>query len=133
MDEQDSSPLSKGAKPDRVKLYAVTPLRGESGSTVRTLVLLVMFPGRGYKGSVLTIKISSPIQSSSTSLLVCRHLLTMPRAIWTKILSDIAIKRSSQTLAILASNAYIYGGELRPREPVDSAVYRLSLDACKSP
>ncbi|RAH53463.1 kelch repeat protein [Aspergillus piperis CBS 112811] len=56
----------------------------------------------------------------------------MPRAVWTKLLSDVSIKRSSQTLAILASNAYIYGGELRPREPVDSAVYRLSLDASKS-
>ncbi|GKZ30054.1 hypothetical protein AbraIFM66950_007575 [Aspergillus brasiliensis] len=56
----------------------------------------------------------------------------MPRAVWTKILSDVSIKRSSQTLAILSNNAYIYGGELRPREPVDSAVYRLSLNASTS-
>lgn len=48
--------------------------------------------------------------------------------VWTKLISDTSIRRSSQTLAVLAGNAYIYGGELRPREPVDSMVYRVALD-----
>ncbi|OJK01901.1 hypothetical protein ASPACDRAFT_8362, partial [Aspergillus aculeatus ATCC 16872] len=53
----------------------------------------------------------------------------MVRATWTQLLSDTStsIQRSSQTLTILGDNAYIYGGELRPREPVDSTVYRLAL------
>lgn len=52
----------------------------------------------------------------------------MVRAVWNKLLSDASIQRSSQTLSVIGGNAYIYGGELRPREPVDSAVYRISTD-----
>ncbi|KAL1880295.1 hypothetical protein Plec18167_003698 [Paecilomyces lecythidis] len=52
----------------------------------------------------------------------------MARAVWRRLISDPSIQRSSQTLAVVAGNAYIYGGELRPREPVDSVVYRVSLD-----
>jgi hypothetical protein len=51
----------------------------------------------------------------------------MVSAVWTKVLSHDAISRSSQTLSVVASNAYLYGGELRPREPVDSAVYRIAV------
>ncbi|RHZ55575.1 hypothetical protein CDV55_100574 [Aspergillus turcosus] len=51
----------------------------------------------------------------------------MARAVWTKLLSDASIQRSSQTLSVIANDAYIYGGELRPREPVDSAVYRVPV------
>ncbi|RAL10661.1 Kelch repeat protein [Aspergillus homomorphus CBS 101889] len=52
----------------------------------------------------------------------------MVLAVWTKLLSDTSLKRSSQTLTVLGNNAYIYGGELRPREPVDSTVYHLALN-----
>ena len=52
----------------------------------------------------------------------------MARAVWTKLLSDDSIRRSSQTLSVIEGSAYLYGGELRPREPVDSAVYRIALD-----
>ncbi|KAL4794266.1 hypothetical protein BDV19DRAFT_379575 [Aspergillus venezuelensis] len=52
----------------------------------------------------------------------------MARAIWKKLLSDTSIQRSSQTLSVVGNNAYIYGGELRPREPVDSAVYRIPIN-----
>ncbi|KAL2867726.1 Kelch repeat protein [Aspergillus lucknowensis] len=52
----------------------------------------------------------------------------MSRAIWKKLVSDPSIQRSSQTLSVVGNNAYIYGGELRPREPVDSSVYRVSLN-----
>ncbi|OGM44241.1 Kelch repeat protein [Aspergillus bombycis] len=52
----------------------------------------------------------------------------MTRAVWTNLLSDDSIRRSSQTLSVIAGDAYLYGGELRPREPVDSAVYRIPLD-----
>ncbi|PLB43230.1 kelch repeat-containing protein [Aspergillus steynii IBT 23096] len=52
---------------------------------------------------------------------------TMTHALWTKIIEDASIQRSSQTLSVLGDDIYIYGGELRPREPVDSAVHRLSV------
>ena len=54
----------------------------------------------------------------------------MSRAVWTKLLADAdasSIQRSSQTLSVIAGNAFIYGGELRPREPVNSAVYRIAV------
>ncbi|KAJ5112039.1 hypothetical protein N7532_000084 [Penicillium argentinense] len=51
----------------------------------------------------------------------------MTGGIWTKLSSDNEVPRSSQTLAVLGNNAYIYGGELRPREPVDSTVYSIQL------
>ncbi|KAL4995472.1 hypothetical protein BDV10DRAFT_174580 [Aspergillus recurvatus] len=53
----------------------------------------------------------------------------MVRAAWKKLLSDTSIQRSSQTLSVIGANAFVYGGELRPREPVDSAVYRISIDS----
>ncbi|KAL4971362.1 hypothetical protein BDW66DRAFT_146263 [Aspergillus desertorum] len=51
----------------------------------------------------------------------------MVRAAWKRLLSDASIQRSSQTLSVVGTNAFVYGGELRPREPVDSAVYRISV------
>ncbi|KAL4924105.1 Kelch repeat protein [Aspergillus undulatus] len=52
----------------------------------------------------------------------------MARAVWKKLLVDPSIQRSSQSLSVVGSNAYIYGGELRPREPVDSSVYYVPLE-----
>ncbi|KAL3471597.1 hypothetical protein BJX99DRAFT_21469 [Aspergillus californicus] len=51
----------------------------------------------------------------------------MARATWTKLLDDSSIQRSSQTISVVGSSIYLYGGEIRPREPVDSTVYRVSL------
>ncbi|PYI01283.1 kelch repeat protein [Aspergillus sclerotiicarbonarius CBS 121057] len=51
----------------------------------------------------------------------------MAHAVWTKLFSDASIRRSSQTMSVIAGNAYLYGGELQPREPVDSTVYRLAV------
>lgn len=48
-------------------------------------------------------------------------------ATWTQ-LANTSIQRSSQTLAVVSGHAFIYGGELRPREPVDSAMHRISID-----
>ncbi|KAL2426626.1 hypothetical protein ABEF95_010896 [Exophiala dermatitidis] len=49
-----------------------------------------------------------------------------PTARWTKLCEDDSIRRSSQALAVAGDSAYIFGGELRPREPVDSSVYQIS-------
>lgn len=45
---------------------------------------------------------------------------------WTRLLADDALPRSSQTLSVVGDSVYIFGGELRPREPVDSLVYQAS-------
>jgi hypothetical protein len=65
---------------------------------------------------------------------VALHLTssTMVQASWKKLAATAAIQRSSQTLAVIADKAYIYGGELRPREPVDSDVYAFRLDPGRS-
>ncbi|KAH8433914.1 Kelch repeat protein [Aspergillus melleus] len=57
----------------------------------------------------------------------------MALPIWTKLLSHSSIQRSSQTLSVLGGNAYIYGGELKPREPVDSSVYCIPLNQNATP
>ncbi|KAL5342251.1 hypothetical protein BJX70DRAFT_339466 [Aspergillus crustosus] len=51
----------------------------------------------------------------------------MTKANWTRITTDESIKRSSQTVTVLGDDVFIYGGELRPREPVDSAIHRVSV------
>ncbi|KAA8649305.1 hypothetical protein EYZ11_007057 [Aspergillus tanneri] len=52
----------------------------------------------------------------------------MVRAVWTNLLSDVSLRRSSQTLSSIAGNAYLYGGELQPRAPVDSIIYCIAVD-----
>jgi hypothetical protein len=56
----------------------------------------------------------------------------MARPGWTKVFAGASIQRSSQTLVVVADNAYIYGGEVRPREPVDSAMHRVHINLSKS-
>ncbi|KIX02131.1 uncharacterized protein Z518_08070 [Rhinocladiella mackenziei CBS 650.93] len=52
--------------------------------------------------------------------------LAMPQLRWSKLFDIATIQRSSHNLAVVAGTAYIFGGELRPREPVDSSVYQIS-------
>lgn len=47
-------------------------------------------------------------------------------ATW-KHLANTSIQRSSQTVSVISGHAFIYGGELRPREPVDSAMHRIPI------
>ncbi|KEF55148.1 uncharacterized protein A1O9_08802 [Exophiala aquamarina CBS 119918] len=51
----------------------------------------------------------------------------MASTTWTKLAASSSLRRSSQTLCVIGKTAYIYGGELRPREPVDSDVYQFTL------
>ncbi|KAK5059807.1 hypothetical protein LTR84_009690 [Exophiala bonariae] len=39
---------------------------------------------------------------------------------WTCLTSSARLQRSSQTLAVIANQAWIFGGELQPRQPVDN-------------
>jgi hypothetical protein len=55
------------------------------------------------------------------------------QGIWTCLASDTEpLKRSSQCLSVIGNTAYIFGGELEPRQPRDNAVFALTLDASGS-
>lgn len=54
-------------------------------------------------------------------------------ATWTKLVSTARLQRSSQCLAVLGSNAWIFGGELLPRQPVDCQFDVVKLDAAQEP
>ena len=45
-----------------------------------------------------------------------------------KLLDAEILQRSSQILSVVGDRAYIFGGELRPREPRDNDVHAVSLD-----
>lgn len=48
-----------------------------------------------------------------------------------KLLDAEILQRSSQILSVVGGRAYIFGGELRPREPRDNDVHAVSLDKGK--
>jgi hypothetical protein len=50
---------------------------------------------------------------------------------WKRVLDAEDIKRSSQALSVVGDRAYIFGGELRPREPVDRDIHVVKLNAGK--
>ncbi|KAJ5653950.1 hypothetical protein N7490_000953 [Penicillium lividum] len=45
-----------------------------------------------------------------------------------KILEGEILRRSSQIVSVVGDRAYIFGGELRPREPRDNDIHAVSLD-----
>ncbi|KIW87456.1 uncharacterized protein Z519_12092 [Cladophialophora bantiana CBS 173.52] len=51
----------------------------------------------------------------------------MVSAKWTQILDTQRVKRSSQALSVIGTDAYIYGGEIKPREPVNSDIHVIHL------
>ncbi|KAM5353422.1 hypothetical protein ACJ41O_000072 [Fusarium nematophilum] len=53
----------------------------------------------------------------------------LPLANWTRIASSVRLYRSSQALSVVGQRAYIFGGELVPREPVDNRVDVVKLGA----
>ncbi len=54
---------------------------------------------------------------------------------WKRVLDAEDIKRSSHAISVAGDRAYIFGGELRPREPVDRDIHVVKLNAgkCRSP
>ncbi|KIY02700.1 uncharacterized protein Z520_01165 [Fonsecaea multimorphosa CBS 102226] len=51
----------------------------------------------------------------------------MVRARWTRVLDEQRVKRSSHAVTVIGSNAYIYGGEINPRKPVNSDIHTVRL------
>jgi hypothetical protein len=47
---------------------------------------------------------------------------------WQRIVVSDTIRRSSQVLAVGNDTVHIFGGEIVPREPVDSNVYSIPLN-----
>jgi hypothetical protein len=41
---------------------------------------------------------------------------------WKRLLDTERLRRSSQVLSVVDSNVYIFGGEVKPREPIDDKV-----------
>lgn len=57
------------------------------------------------------------------------QLIRMPanKATWTRIVSSASLDRSSQAASIVGNKLYIFGGELQPRQPVDSKIHVIDL------
>ncbi len=53
---------------------------------------------------------------------------TMPlKATWSRIRTDQKLPRSSHSLSVITSKVYIFGGEEKPREPVDNHMHVFTL------
>lgn len=53
---------------------------------------------------------------------------TMPlKANWKRIPTDVHLPRSSHSLSIVKGKAYVFGGEVKPREPVDNDMHEFTL------
>lgn len=61
------------------------------------------------------------------AIAVAKPTLPLKASPWKKIPSDTSIPRSSHSLSLIKGKAYIFGGEFRPREPVDNHVHVISL------
>jgi hypothetical protein len=46
---------------------------------------------------------------------------------WTRLLSDERLRRSSQVLSVIENTVCVYGGEVKPREPIDDQIDMFSL------
>lgn len=55
------------------------------------------------------------------------------QAKWTKVVEAEVLQRSSQVVSVIDGQVYIFGGELRPREPRDNNVHIVSLGRRESP
>lgn len=50
-------------------------------------------------------------------------------AAWYQLCTSDELRRSSHTLSVVENNAYVFGGELLPRQPRDNHVYRMDVKA----
>lgn len=57
----------------------------------------------------------------------------MPDINWTKLPLSTALDRSSQSLVVVGSKAYLFGGENVTRTPVDDVLYIIDLNGTPSP
>lgn len=63
---------------------------------------------------------------------VARPISTL-KGTWTRLLDTERLRRSSQVLSIIDGNVCIFGGEIKPREPLDDKVDVVSLKPGEHP
>ncbi|KAI6806597.1 galactose oxidase [Hortaea werneckii] len=49
------------------------------------------------------------------------------KATWTKIAQHDSLKRSSHSISVIGESAYVFGGELKPRQPRDNVMHQVKL------
>jgi len=69
------------------------------------------------------------LQSIDTTLL--QHTMSSIQAKWTRLASSDRLKRSSQNLSVVGDRAWIFGGELQPRQPIDNQFDVVELSESK--
>lgn len=52
---------------------------------------------------------------------------------WKRLMNDERLRRSSHVLSVVDSNVCIFGGEVKPREPVDDKVDVIPLKSGMQP
>lgn len=70
------------------------------------------------------------LQSSSLQTVICYSMSAM-NAKWTRLASSARLRRSSQTLSVVKNQAWIFGGELQPRQPIDNQIDVVELSESK--
>ena len=58
---------------------------------------------------------------------IARPTLPLKAGPWTRIPTEVSLPRSSHSLSIVKGKAYIFGGEMKPREPVDNHIHVFRL------
>lgn len=63
------------------------------------------------------------------------HNMAITQATWSHIVSSQRLCRSSQAVSVVGQETYVFGGELKPRQPVDSQmdVVRAGNAQCEHP
>ncbi len=54
-------------------------------------------------------------------------VMSKPKATWQEVAAEDILQRSSHIVSVISDRAYIFGGELRPREPKDNDVHVVKL------
>ena len=52
-------------------------------------------------------------------------------ATWKKLAAAEPLQRSSHNVSAVGNSIYVFGGELKPREPRDNDVHKLDLNGAK--
>ena len=90
------------------------------------------FAARG-KHEHLHVLPKSSIQEHTTA---CNMPIRKPiwslNGTWTRLLSEERLRRSSHVLSIVNNTAYIFSGEVQPRQPIDDQLDILPLAAGNS-
>jgi hypothetical protein len=53
--------------------------------------------------------------------------INMLKGTWTRLLNEDRLQRSSQVLSVIDQTVCIFGGEVKPRQPVDDKIDVFSL------